>query len=104
MAPKGPRPLPGEVQNALATAADAAEKRSAEGKTLFMPLATYLDSSSRSEELAELPQFQRRAIENLCDELQRVATRHFEAYIRGSPRPLPPYNRPAEAGPSFPPF
>ena len=100
MASIGPMPPSGEVQNTLATVAKAAEERATEGKILFTPVATYLDQYSRSETLAELPQHQRRAIENFCHDLKRVATRHFDAYIRGSPQPPPPYSRPSETAPS----
>ena len=100
MASIGPRPPSGEVQNTLAIVAKAAEERATEGKILFTPVATYLDQYSRSETLAELPQHQRRAIENFCHDLKRVATRHFDAYIRGSPRPPPPYSRPSETATS----
>ena len=82
----------GAIQNALATVAEAAEARAAEGKTLFMTIAGQLDDHARSEELKKLPKHKRRAMEEFCLDLQRVATRHFEAYIRGDRRPPPPYH------------
>lgn len=101
MAPGKAGPREDCLVNALAMRASAALARASEGEALFNPVATLLDDYKRSAAARSLAQHQKQALEAFADDISRVATRHFDAFISGNKRPPPPYT--ATAPPSPPP-
>lgn len=86
---------------ALQLEESAASVRATEAKQLYSPAATWFDEY-RKGETAALPPHMKAAFKAFCDDISFVARRHFEAYIRGYPRPPAPYMAPADE-PATPP-
>lgn len=97
---------PSSLHEALELAASAATTRAVEGKQLYMHAADMLDKHQLSDEIGALPAHMKRAFKAFSEDISLVAQRHFEAYIRGNPRPATPYtidpNTPASPPESVP--
>ncbi|OBT60326.1 hypothetical protein VE03_10189 [Pseudogymnoascus sp. 23342-1-I1] len=81
-------PAPPPLSQALRDAIQAASIRADEGQRIFAPIATLWDDYVQSETVRKLPPKLRKPLLVLCQEISRTATRHFDAYIKGT-RPSP---------------
>ena len=81
-------PAPPPLSQALRDAIQAASTRADEGQRIFAPIATLWDDYVQSETVRKLPPKLRKPLLVLCQEISRTATRHFDAYIKGT-RPSP---------------
>lgn len=91
---RGPTPL----SQALKDAVQAANTRAKEGHQIFAPIAALWDDYLQSEDVRKLPAQLRKPLIALCYEMSQTATRHFDAYIKGS-RPshaVKPYTKSTE--------
>jgi hypothetical protein len=66
----------------------ASSTRAKEGQRIFAPIATLWDDYLESETVRKLPPKLRKPLLALCQEISRTATRHFDAYIKGT-KPSP---------------
>src|SRR5438045_9275483 len=78
--PPGPPPL----SQALTNAIHVANTRAEEGQRIFGPIAALWDDYSQSDSVCKLPTKLRKPLLALCQEMSRTATRHFDAYIKGT--------------------
>jgi hypothetical protein len=117
MAPRQPAPAvaivtamrPATLEANLQLAAAAATTRASEAQQLFSSVANMLDAHRHGEPARALPTHMKTAFKAFCDDMSVVAQRHFESYIRGSPRPPAPYminidtpKTPPDSAPSLP--
>lgn len=117
MPPRQPAPAvatvtamrPATLQANLQLAAAAATTRASEAQQLFSSVADMLDAHRHGEPAKALPTHMKTAFKAFCDDMSVVAQRHFESYIRGSPRPPAPYminidtpKTPPDSAPSLP--
>lgn len=99
MPPRQPAPAaatattmrPSTLQANLQLAAAAATTRASEAQQLYSSVADMLDAHRHGEPAKALPTHMKTAFKAFCDDMSAVAQRHFESYIRGSPRPPAPY-------------
>jgi len=75
------------LTRALANVVERATERANDGQRAFGPVATLWEDYIKSEAVRELPQRLRTPVIQLCKDLSLLATRHFDAYIKGSPPP-----------------
>ena len=80
---------PGPIQAAILSSKEAADQRVMEAETMFGSIATILDQHCACN--SHMSAQQTNALKSFCDDLVGLASKHFEAYIRGtSPqKPLP---------------
>lgn len=103
------RNAPYHFQASLQLATSAATTRASEAQQLYGSAAELLDKHRQGEHIKDLPIYMKTAFLAFCDDTSRVAQRHFEAYIRGTPRPPSPYmitnidssKTPPSSAPSF---
>ena len=92
---------------ALANVVERATKRAIDGQRIFSPIATLWDEYLESEAVRALPQGLRPPLLRLCKDISTLATRHFDAYIKGSSLPrltdTPPANTTPDVVPPPPP-
>ena len=100
---------PATLQANLQLAAAAATTRTSEAQQLYSSVADMLDAHRYGEPAMALPTHMKTAFKAFCDDISVVAQRHFESYIRGSPRPPAPYminidtpKTPPDSAPSLP--
>ncbi|POS85577.1 hypothetical protein EPUL_003372 [Erysiphe pulchra] len=79
-------PVVGPLKVALLSKKKEAEQRASEAEILFGPIANILDLHCASN--PHMPVRQACALNIFRDELMEVASKHFEAYIRGTPAQL----------------
>ena len=72
---------------ALSNVVERATERANEGQRAFGPVATLWEEYIESDAVRALPQRLRNPLVRLCKDVALVATRHFDAYIKGSPPP-----------------
>jgi hypothetical protein len=72
---------------ALANAIERATERANDGQRAFGPVAALWEDYIESKAVRELPQRLHTPLIRLCKDFSLVATRHFDAYIKGSPPP-----------------
>lgn len=77
-------PVPPPISQALRSAIEAAETRTTEGQRVFGPVSTLWDTFLESDEVRKLPVRLRSPLIALCKEVHQTATRHFDAFIKGS--------------------
>lgn len=98
--------LPTTLHEALELAAAAATTRATEAKELYTHATDMLDEHQHSEAVKAMPLHMKKAYKALSDDIALVTKRHFDAYIRGNPRPPAPYtvdpNTPATPPESVP--
>lgn len=82
---------PSTLHEALQLAASAATTRASEATQLFAQAADMLDEHHDSDSAKALPLHMKKAFKAFNDDVALVAKRHFDAYIRGNPRPPTPY-------------
>jgi hypothetical protein len=116
MPPRQPAPAvapatmrPATLQANLQLATAAAATRASEAQQLYSSVADMLDAHRHGEPAKALPTHMKTAFKAFCNDMSAVAQRHFESYIRGSPRPPAPYiinidtpKTPPESAPSLP--
>jgi hypothetical protein len=117
MPPRQPAPAvataitmrPATLQANLQLATAAAATRASEAQQLYSSVAEMLDAHRHGEPAKALPTHMKTAFKAFCDDISVVAQRHFESYIRGSPRPPAPYmvnidtpKTPPDSAPSLP--
>jgi hypothetical protein len=78
---------PPPLTRALANVVERATERANDGQRAFGPVAALWEDYIKSEAVSELPQRLRTPVIQLCKDLSLLATRHFDAYIKGSPPP-----------------
>jgi hypothetical protein len=102
-----PTPAKPPLTFALANVVERATKRAIDGQRIFSPIATLWDEYLESEAVRALPQGLRPPLLRLCKDISTLATRHFDAYIKGSSLPrltdTPPANTTPEVIPPPPP-
>ena len=76
-------PTSGPLKEALLYSKAAAVCRATEAVTLFGPIASILDQHCATT--PQMPDRQASALRTFRDELVEVASKHFEAYVRGTP-------------------
>ncbi|KAI1005048.1 hypothetical protein K3495_g3168, partial [Podosphaera aphanis] len=91
-----PSPNP-PIYNALAKGINAAETRAKEARSLFGDVVDFLDNHCIP---SSLPSNQALALKSFCQDLAKVASRHFEAYLRGVPPPVIDTESSTESEPS----
>jgi hypothetical protein len=99
-------PAPAPLSQSLKDAIRASSTRAEEGQRIFAPIATLWDDYLQSDEVRKLPVRLRKPLLALCQEISRTATRHFDAYIKGT-RPssaVTPAATPAVTPPETPPL
>ena len=72
------------MPEALTDAIHAANTRAEEGQRIFGPIAALWDDYLQSDTVHKLPTKLRKPLLALCQEMSRTATRHFDAYIKGT--------------------
>lgn len=77
-------PAPPPLSQALTDAIQAASTRAEEGQRIFAPIATLWDDYQQSETVRKLPPKLCKPLLALCQEISQTATRHFDAYIKGT--------------------
>ncbi len=84
-------------QHALANVVERATERATDGQRIFSPVAALWDEYTKSEAVPALPQRLHQPLIRLYKEVSILATRHFNAYIKGSSPPritdIPPANQ-----------
>ncbi len=77
--PPGPPPLSQTLRDAI----DAANTRAEEGQRVFGPISALWDGYVDSDAVRQLPVRLRKPLLALCHEMSRIATGHFDAYLKG---------------------
>jgi hypothetical protein len=85
--PPGPPPLSQTLRNAI----DAANTRAEEGQRVFGPISALWDGYVDSNAVRQLPVRLRKPLLALCHEMSRIATGHFDAYLKGQRASQPSY-------------
>ena len=75
------------LTRALANVVERATERANDGQRAFGPVAALWEDYIKSEAVCKLPQRLRTPVIQLCKDFSLIATRHFNAYIKGSPPP-----------------
>lgn len=75
------------LTRALANVVERATERANDGQRAFGPVAALWEDYIESEAVRKLPQRLRTPVIQLCKDFSLIATRHFDAYIKGSPPP-----------------
>src|SRR5205814_5755521 len=82
--PTTTRPTP-SLSQALINIARAAATRAKDGQRVYGPIASLWDEYLQSDAVHQLPPWLCKPLTALCTEINLVANRHFDAYIKGSP-------------------
>lgn len=77
--PPGPPPLSQTLRNAI----EASKIRAEEGQRVFGPISALWDGYVDSDTVRQLPTKLRKPLLVLCQEMSRIATAHFDAYLKG---------------------
>jgi hypothetical protein len=86
---QAPQPAPAKplLTFALANVIKQAAKRATNGQRIFSLIAALWDEYLEFKAVRALPQGLRPPLLRLCKDISTLATRHFDAYIKGSSLP-----------------
>ncbi|KAI0996260.1 hypothetical protein K3495_g11920, partial [Podosphaera aphanis] len=77
----------GPIKEALTKSVDSMTARAKEAEALFGDISVLLDKQCSAASRGSLPERQYAALKNFCQDLAKVAGRHFDAYICDKPAP-----------------
>ena len=75
----------GPMQDTLTKSVNSLTARAKEAETLFGGISALIDKHSSAPNYATLPAKQAEAFKSLCNDLAKVAARHFDAYLCDKP-------------------
>ena len=75
----------GPMQDTLTKSVNSLTARAKEAETLFAGISALIDKHSSAPNYATLPAKQAVAFRSLCNDLAKVAARHFDAYLCDKP-------------------
>lgn len=90
-APRHTPPDPPPLSQTLRDAINASNTRAQEGQRVFGPISALWDGYVDSDEVRQLPAKLRKPLLALCHEMSRIATDHFDAYLKGQRAPQSPH-------------